>query len=261
MRRLFIIFVPVILALIVFSVILFLISVYKDKGALNVKSNETAKVYLDGRFIGQTPFCKCKDSNLLESGLHTLRLISEKDKQEFNTTIEISPNALTVVERNFQKELSDASIITLSKILEDETKISVLTYPSDSSIELDGKYIGKAPHLSSIVSGNHSIKVSKDKYKDKVLSVVVAKGYKLEVVVYLGKSQNSNSQKLQQVEILETPTGFLRVRESPFLQGVEVTRVYPGDKFRFLQEKAGWFEIEISKGKTGWVSGQYSKKI
>lgn len=63
------------------------------------------------------------------------------------------------------------------------------------------------------------------------------------------------------VEILETPTGFLRVRKEPSTGADEVARVAPGEYYSLLDETSGWYKIEYEEGKEGWISGQYAKKF
>lgn len=59
------------------------------------------------------------------------------------------------------------------------------------------------------------------------------------------------------IEIQETGTGFLNVREStPF--GDVVAQVTPGDKYLVLETVTGWYKIETIDGKVGWVSSQYA---
>lgn len=62
------------------------------------------------------------------------------------------------------------------------------------------------------------------------------------------------------VLILDTPTGWLRVRETP--GGAEIGKVNPGEKYPYISEQApDWVKIEYQTGKQGWVSSQYVKKI
>jgi hypothetical protein len=61
-----------------------------------------------------------------------------------------------------------------------------------------------------------------------------------------------------QVLILTTPTGFLNVRSTP--GGATVGQVNPGQTFSLLDEQVGWYQIQLSDGTKGWVSGQYAKK-
>jgi len=63
-----------------------------------------------------------------------------------------------------------------------------------------------------------------------------------------------------QVLILETGTGFLRVRSGPGKNYSEVGRVAPGEQYEYLGEGSGWFKIKF-KGGEGWVSGEFAKKL
>ncbi|MCL5970413.1 MAG: SH3 domain-containing protein, partial [Patescibacteria group bacterium] len=75
-------------------------------------------------------------------------------------------------------------------------------------------------------------------------------------------SPSSTQPAIQSVKILilDTPTGFLRVRDSASLSGKEIAQVKPGEKYDFLSEQTGWFEIKLNDGKTGFISSQYSQK-
>ena len=61
--------------------------------------------------------------------------------------------------------------------------------------------------------------------------------------------------------IKETGTGWLRVRDEASSAGVEVGRVDVGKKYKYLSNLEGWYEIEYTPGKTGWISGQYADII
>ena len=63
----------------------------------------------------------------------------------------------------------------------------------------------------------------------------------------------------QFIIIKDTPTGFLRVRETP--SGKEITKVLPGEKFELLDESNGWLQISLEDGTLGWVAKQYSSII
>ena len=74
-------------------------------------------------------------------------------------------------------------------------------------------------------------------------------------------SGTSAGAALFSVEISNTSVGFLRVRGEASTGSSEVGRVNPGTKFDVLEEKAGWYKIEYEKGKMGWVSGTYTRKL
>lgn len=74
------------------------------------------------------------------------------------------------------------------------------------------------------------------------------------------KSETAKPQggSVQNIKISETPTGFLRVRETP--GGKEITQVYPDSEFPMIGEDKGWIQISLLDGTLGWVSKQYTKQ-
>jgi hypothetical protein len=63
------------------------------------------------------------------------------------------------------------------------------------------------------------------------------------------------------VEISQTSVGFLRVRSGASTGSSEVARVNPGQKFAVSEEQNGWYKIEYEAGKSGWVSGSFTRKL
>lgn len=63
------------------------------------------------------------------------------------------------------------------------------------------------------------------------------------------------------VEILDTPTGWLRVRSEPnSSSGKELTKIYPKETYKFLESTdSGWYKIKLDDGQEGWISGKYAK--
>ncbi len=59
------------------------------------------------------------------------------------------------------------------------------------------------------------------------------------------------------VTIKPTPTGWLRVRDLPSLNGTEVAKVDIGAKYELLEEQTGWTKIKVSTTISGWVSSDY----
>lgn len=60
----------------------------------------------------------------------------------------------------------------------------------------------------------------------------------------------------KEVLINETPTGWLRVRNTP--SGSEIARVNPGESFKVVETKGKWLLIEYQENKTGWISSEYT---
>lgn len=63
------------------------------------------------------------------------------------------------------------------------------------------------------------------------------------------------------VKILETGTGWLRVRSEPNANtDNEVAKVDVGETFPYIgANDNGWYEIEYETGKNGWISGRYAE--
>ena len=276
MRKFLLIVLPFILAVIVFSLIIFFLAGNREKGALQVTSNPLSKVYLDNKLIGQTPLCKCELKDMISQGNHSLKLVPIKGNFEpFEQNITISSKVLTVVDRNFAETgLANASIISLTPIdNKKDAQISAVTFPDSVEVFLDNNLVGQTPILlKNITDSDHELKFTKEGYKDKIVNIKTVLGYKLEALIFLGLnpqvatssatliSTPSSSLSATKVIISQTPTGYLRVRKDASLGSLEIARVKPGEVYNLVGEKTGWFEIKLNDGKVGWISSQYAKK-
>ena len=66
---------------------------------------------------------------------------------------------------------------------------------------------------------------------------------------------------IEEVKILETPTGFLNVREGPGTNFAKVGEVKPGESYELVSEDPtkGWYQIQLDLTRTGWVIKQYAQ--
>lgn len=278
MKRVFAFLLLGIITVAAFGTMVFFYSKSSGKGALQVTSEPNSKVYLDGNLIGTTPLCKgaenCSVKEMIDEGEHDIKLVPvEGDYQPFEHKISISPKVLTVVDRTFADDSgSSASIITLTKLSDkNTTSLEVISFPQGSKVFLDGSFIGESPLLTNnVTDSDHELKLTKPGYKDKLIPIRTAKGYKLEVQMFLAASPEEQiltstpsaapALKTAKVIILPTPNGWLRVRSEPSLSGSQLGLVYTGEEYDLLLEQTGWFKIKMSNGKEGWVSSQFSQK-
>lgn len=277
MKRILLFTLGIFITIVIFSIGLFFINRSSGKGALQVTSDPESKVYLSGKLLGETPLCKgvegCELKDMILSGDYELRLVpSEGNFEPFEQKIQIFPKVLTVVDRSFaQGPNSSASIITLKKLTDkNEIGLSIVSIPGSAKVYIDNNLSGETPlNLENITESDHELKLTKEGYKEKSIRIRSVKGFKLEALVFLGLSEaaispatppTSTTPVVSKVLILKTPTGFLRVRDNPSLGGNQIGQVLPDEKYDFISEQNGWFEIKLKDGKTGWVSGQYSKK-
>lgn len=277
MKKIFLLLVPVFIAIIVFLMVTFFIDPSFGKGALQATSTPESNVYLDGKLIGKTPLCKCELQDMLPSGVHDIKLIpTSGDLSTYEERITITKSTLTVVDRTFNNSSSEGSVINLTSLdNKDSMELFVISFPDKSNVFLDNNIVGSTPLLlKDITQSDHDLTIKKDGYKDKTIKIRTALGYKLNVLVALGinlvsvvippasspSAEPKPAVAIQKVVILQTPTGDLNVRESGSLNSAKIGKVYPGDSFDLVDEKDNWFEIKLQDGKTGWISAIYAKK-
>lgn len=292
MNRRWILIIGIVL-IIVGTVGIFLKSKFKPSQAgLQIETTPQATVYINDEEVGKTPFNKT-----MEPGEITLRLVpiaTDKPLAPWTTKLKLAQGVFTVVKREFGETdyKSSGEMLSFEKISGNSASLSVVSTPNVADIVVDGEGIGLTPiRKDSLTVGHHQISVSRPGYGPRSIPVTTEAGYKLTVVAMLAQedsqvqgeatesadeasssakakeSTSSASLKTTQVkggmvEILDTPTGFLRVRKEPAV-GAEVAQVKPGDKLPYIDENAdrSWFKIEYEAGKQGWVSAAYAKRV
>ena len=70
-------------------------------------------------------------------------------------------------------------------------------------------------------------------------------------------SESSNPK----LKILDTPTGWLNVRDAASLDGKAIAKVHPGEEYEYADEQSGWYKIILSNGISGWVYKQYVQTV
>lgn len=78
-------------------------------------------------------------------------------------------------------------------------------------------------------------------------------------------TKTTSTTPAKQVQIKDTPTGFLRVRSDASTGASEIGRVKPGEKYAVLDSKTVsgvlWYKITFTETQDGWISGEYATKI
>ena len=254
-------------------------------GRLNAVSSPVASVFIDNVAVGKTPF-----EQKYKVGEYMLKLIPEgtaTDTASWQGKVKIYKNALTYVNRELGSSdvTSAGEIFTTTKMEKppkssDLGEIYVETEPVGAIVYLDNDEKGVSSLiLSEVVKGDHELSVFMPKFLRRTQKVNVDAGYRVNAVFKLAIDQSSTTAeptgekkkekpeatgsgelKKTYISILDTPTGFLRVREEPAITASEEAQVKPGEKFDLLDEDNGWYKIEYQKGKEGWVYSQYAEK-
>ena len=240
----------------------------KEAGLL-IETNPTSAVFIDGVQVGRTPF-----ETTLKPKEVVVKLVPDALSEPlatFETRVNLTGGIKTVIKREFgsSEDTSAGEIISFEKTGESEAVISVVSVPSDAEVVVDGLKKGFAPVKVSVAPGAHQLVVERSGYSQRTLNINALAGFKVTVVVKLASlpmeeqdEQGEVEEAKVMIEISETPTGFLRVREEASASSKEVAQVSPGDTFVLIEEDsaAGWYKIEYEPQKEGWVSAEYSKK-
>lgn len=288
MKRLIFLLIPIVLmTIIVFGVIQLFILQDKNNGAIQVTSHPTSKVYIDGKYLGNTPLCRCEGKNMIHNGEYNLRLVPiDSNLQEFQERVSINKGVLTVVDETFGKGASsEGSTISLLQLSDKQAiELLVVSFPDKAQVFIDENLQGNTPlHVTDTTDSDHTIRLKREGYKDKNVRIRTPVGYKLTATIYLGLPSEENTgivpaptalaqpsatpsatlspaNKSGKVVILQTPNGFLRVRQEPSLTASEIARVSTGLTFDLLDETTGWYKIRLESGLIGWISADYTKK-
>lgn len=281
---------------ILFTFIVFLITIFLSAcilpgqkpvpSALQVTSIPKATVYLDNKELGRTPYYDEK----IPAGEHTIRLSADSANFiSWQQQVKFTPRILTVINRILGPTdvLSSGEIVTMEQL--DDAKaaeLAVVSSPDGAKVVIDNSDVGLTPFAQKNTGiGEHEITVSFPNYTQRQIKVKTQLGYRLIISVQLAQiliqettpqatdsatilGQNTvtttpasgSTPDRPRVKILDTDTGWLRVRSTPSISASEVTKVYPGEFYSYLDQQAGWVKIKLDKDKEGWVSGQYVEK-
>jgi len=221
---------------------------------------EGAEVAIDGVVVGKTPF----ENSALESTELTLNLSAPS--ASWSGRVLLNKGTVTIVNRELSSDEASSSgeILTLNE----GSGANIISNPQDADVEIDGKIVGKTPIHVSIQSGEHLFVLSRLGFLKRSVKAVAPSGYNLGLKVDLAISEIDLSNLTTapvtaspRVKVLQTPTGFLRVRDKPSLNSSEVARVSSGDELILLEEAVSWNKVRLSDGKEGYVASNYVQKI
>ena len=257
---------------------LFLIGSFKPKPAgLSIQTSIPVAAYIDGNFVGRTPLdISFKASDI---DLKLVPLDASKPYFPFETRVTLTSGVKTIIRRNFAEsdDASSGQIVSFEKDMGSEATLVVVSKPENAQITIDGMSKGFSPVKTPVSPGIHQLVVKSPGYLDMSLSINAVSGYKLTVSVQLSKLAVNPSPsptpapKVQVfVEILQTPTGYLRVRTQPGTNGNEIDQIKPGSKYLLLAEDptTHWLQIQLEppapglpQGRTGWISNDYAREV
>lgn len=262
-------------------------------GRIKVTTSPAATVFINNVAMGKMPY-----EDQIKAGEYLIKLIPEEiatSTASWQHKIKVQSNTMTVVNVELgSKDISTgADVFDVAKmsgvIPQDKGQMSVESEPSGAIVYLDNDEKGVAPLvLSDIGKGDHELSVFMPGFFRRTQKVNVTPGYEVNAYIKLAvdpnqsptfnldQSSSSSSSAAsdagssssaaapsgkQQIEIIDTPTGWLRVRDDATIDASESGRVNPGDKFAVLEEKGNWYKIQFDGSKTGWISKEYTRPV
>ena len=261
------------LILVLASVFLGGCSLSPKKSGLEIMSYPTAKVFINNKEMGSTPY-----KNLdLKPGDNEIKLVA--GTREWKKTVELQNNINTVIDWQLGDDSSEDSgyILYLEKTGDKKPSLLVNTTPDKTTVKIDGEVKGISPiKVNELNEGDRQLVISFPGYKDVNVFMKAITGYQLVVNAQLAKEKNDIGQLIetpteatssslnvnqgQKITIKETETGWLKVRESSSSSSKEVTRVKPGESYALLEEGTDWYKIDLGSSQNGWISATYASK-
>ncbi|MBI4079402.1 MAG: PEGA domain-containing protein [Candidatus Levybacteria bacterium] len=250
-----------------------------EKGALQVTAFPKSKVYINGELVGETPLCRCEAKDMLSAGEYKVKIVPQEGGfAPFEEKVTIVRSVLTVLDRAFgQGAESQGHTITLRPISDNKNpELFITSFPQGAEVLIDKNVSGKTPRLlENITESDHEVVLRRKGYKEKTIRIRTVPGYQLSIIAYMGidtlaafpiasvAAEATSSAKptpVAQVEVLDTPTGYLNVRKNASTTSKKIGTVTPSDILELLSEEEGWFHVKLPDGTEGFVSAQYAKK-
>jgi len=253
-------------------------SLSPQKAALDISSYPTATIFLNDEELGTTPY----ENVSMKPGNYKLKLVpTDASISPWEKNISLNNKITTIVDYQFHqdKDKIDGHVLYFEKAgAKDQSGLVVTTNPDAGTVAVDGQMQGFAPlNIPNISEGDHQILVTFPGYQSKEIYARGINGYRLVAEIQLKKDELPPEPEPEEedeeeeivedelnqpyVTILDTPTGWLRVRLEPSTAASEAAKVDPGKNFSLLGEEGGWYQIEYEEGEKGWISGKYAEKF
>lgn len=254
----------------------------KKEGRLQVLSRPGAALFIDNVMKGNTPY-----TGTLKAGEYLLKVVPDgiaTQAASWQKKISVVTGALTHVDVQLDStdiaSWADVYWLTGRGMFDKTSGLTIETEPSGALIYIDNDEKGVSPlTLENVSQGNHELSVFMPSFSRRSKKINVNPGYQLHAYMKLALDPSQKSQytileptpgtatsaasikePANTVRILDTPTGWLRVRYEPTLAASESARVNPGQRFELLEEQSGWYKIKIDGQKEGWISSMYAQK-
>jgi hypothetical protein len=236
-----------------------------DKSGIEIVSEPIAKVYLNGKESGTTPY----KNNTLKPGDIEIKL-DDRFGNFWERKIKLEENVTSVINWTFDGVKDSGYILSMEKTGKDGS-ILINSNPGGAMVYVDGELkISTPAKIENSGEGDKKLSISYPGYKNINLIIKIVKGYQLIVDAKLEKEERVNTTYTispiptnilgPKIRIKDTETGWLRVRDVSNNGGTEIGKANPGEIYELIDEINGWYQISF-ENRQGWVSTKYAEKI
>jgi hypothetical protein len=215
----------------------------------------------------------------------------------WESRVVIYPRYETYIRRELSELANESSgeVVSIKKsdnaLASGKGEISVDSSPDGAIITLDGQDIGVSPDVYQNISpGTHDISVYLSRFDRRSIQVQVQPGHttsikfdlsvdgdfenKYPFITTFEASSSASFPEISQADpsltkaptptktpekviVIDTPTGYLRVRSGPSVSEKEISQIKPGEIYEYISEQNNWVKIRLTDGNEGWVSADY----
>jgi len=242
------------------------------RSALEVYSSPEAKVFVNGKEMGTTPY---KNTAMLPQTVEVKLTVGIK---QVIKKINLKNGLTSVLDWKFDDNGDDGGyVLNMENTGSQKCGLLINSIPSQATIAVDNKITGFTPkRIDDLGTGEKHVAISFPGFQSSNLFLRTTTGYNLVVETKLVKDNQiiapitdeetattsaiATTSK-NEILIKQTETGWLKVRGSNNGSSAEVAKVNPGEKYEMLEEDNGWIKIKLIDGKTGWISAKYAEKV
>lgn len=241
------------------------------RSALEVYSSPEAKVFVNGKEVGSTPY---KNTAMSPQAVEVKLNVGTK---QIIKKINLKNGLTSVLDWKFDDNGDDGGyVLNMENTGSEKCGLLINSIPSQATITVDNQITDFTPkRIDDLGTGEKHVAISFPGFQSSNLFLRTTTGYNLVVETKLIKDNQviapieeetatasaMTTANKNEILIKQTETGWLKVRESNNGSSNEVAKVNPGEKYEMLEEDNGWIKIKLTDGKTGWISAKYAEKV
>lgn len=267
----------------------------QPQGGLKIDTSMPATVYLDDKNMGSTPFIL----NPLDVKKYQLRVVpTDGSLVPYETVVKVFSNFETTVDWQFATTGDASSGFIFEEGKANSAKLAeleIVTSPDNVPISINGKNEGFSPLvLDKLTQGDYKLELQAPGYISSSRDVRLIQGKRLVITAKLARKPLAIATPSAQlaplptpspsavpkatpksmpsatittakpyIEVLDTPTGYLKVRGGPSTMFPVLGQLDIGDTVPYDGQETvdHWFKIAYEATNSAWVSGQYSKLV